>query len=252
VIEEIEYRSEPNIRVPGWFLKASSGNSKSPALLMVQDAGRDALFETWPLVERLVRAGVSVCSIDLRTCGVTRPRLPSAGPRFYGYGVELAYAIVNLSAGSPIIGQQTWDLLRAIDYLESRDDIDKAHIGVLGSGVACLPALLGTALDQRVRSMMLDGTLIDFESVVTSKEYKLPLSAVAFGFLRKFDLPEVCATIAPRPAWLANTVGAKGNALPLGTVYQRYSAVETKSLYLFVKPDPMDDVILDWAHKTLV
>ncbi|HEY7306157.1 MAG TPA: acetylxylan esterase, partial [Bryobacteraceae bacterium] len=120
VIEEIEFRSESGIRVPCWFLKASPGSARMPAVVMAQAAGKDALFEKRPVIERLVRAGVSICSVDLRTCGVTRPHLPSAAPLFYGDEVNLAYSMVGLSVGSPILGQQVWDLLKCLDYLESR------------------------------------------------------------------------------------------------------------------------------------
>ena len=94
-IEEFEYQSEPGIRVPGWFLKPSATKSGLPVVLMTQDHGKDELFDQWPLVEGLAGAGVAICCIDLRTLGVTRPRLPSTGPLFYGNGVELAYALVR-------------------------------------------------------------------------------------------------------------------------------------------------------------
>ncbi len=252
VIEEIEFRSEPDIRVPGFFLKAARGSSKTPVVLMIREQGRDHLFDNWPLVKRLIDAGVSICSVDLRTCGVTRPRLPSAGPLFYGYGVELAYSIVNLSAGMPIIGQQTWDLLRCLDYLESRNDVDRTRMGVFGSGPTGLATLFGAALDQRVRSLMLEGALIDFECVVASRDYQLPLSAIAFGFLRKFDLPQICATIAPRPVWLLNSVGPQGKVLPLSAVHESYQANEIKSLSVRVEGNPIDNLIIEWRQKALV
>jgi cephalosporin-C deacetylase-like acetyl esterase len=252
IIEEIEYRSETAIRVPGWFFKSRAANSRTPVLLMVSGRGSNAIFESWPLVEQIARAGVALCAIDLRTCGVTRPRLPSSGPLFYGYGVELAYAIVNLSARVPIIGQQTWDLVRCLDYLESRGDVDAARIGVFGSGVTGLPAVLGAALDQRVRSILLDGMLVDFESVVASKDYQLPLSAVAFGFLRKFDLPEICATITPRPVWLVNSVGPQGNTLSVTDVREKYKAVGATQFSVRVEPTPIDHIVIEWLQKTLV
>lgn len=252
VIEEIEYRSESAIRVPGWFIKPKTATSKTPIVVMAFAHGRDTIFESWPLVEAIASAGVSICSIDVRTCGVTRPRLPASGPLFYGYGVELAYSIVNLSAGSPIIGQQTWDLLRCLDYLESRTDVDAAHIGVFGSGLAALPSLLGTAIDQRLRSTLLDGMLADFESVVASKDYQLPLSAVAFGFLRRFDLPEICASVPPRPAWLLNAVGPQGNTLTVGEVREKYKGIDADQFSIRVEPVPPDKVIIEWMHKTLI
>jgi cephalosporin-C deacetylase-like acetyl esterase len=252
IIEEIEYRSEPSIRVPGWFIKPSVGNTKAPVVVTAFDGGRDAVFESWPLVEKVLGTGASVCSIDLRTCGVTRPRLPSSGPMFYGYGVELAYAIVNLTAGSPLIGQQTWDLLRCLDYLNSRTDVDGGHVGLFGSGLAALPALLATALDHRVRSVLLEGMLADFESVVGSRDYKLPLSAVAFGFLQKFDLPEICAAIPPRPVWLLNAVGPEGDTLPASEIREKYKAIDANQFSIRVEPSPTDGVVIEWAQKTLI
>jgi len=259
VIEQFEYRSEPGIRVPGWFLKPAAGGPRFPVVLALQDQGRDRLFDQWPLVERLVQAGIAICSIDLRTCGSTMPRLPSEGPRFYGYGVEFAYAVVNLGLGSPIIGQQTWDLLRGLDFLSVRKDVAGDRIGVFGAGTSGLACMFGASLDGRVRSMLLHRTLASLESVVASKDYELPSSAVAFGMLRGFDLPELCAIQAPRPIWLVNSVGPRGNELALSEVgeayepaVQAYSRVNEKErLSLRVEEGPADAAILEWARTTL-
>jgi cephalosporin-C deacetylase-like acetyl esterase len=246
-IEEIEYESEPGIRVPGWFVKPSSGGSKFPVVLWIQDQGKDFLFDEWALIENCARAGVALCSIDLRTCGVTRPRLPSEGPSFYGHGVEIAYSLVNLTLGLPIIGQQTWDLLRCADYLESRSDVDSKRIGLCGAGATGLSCIAAAALDDRFSSVMLDRTLVDLESIVTSKDYRLPLSAVAFGVLTKFDLPELCAHLAPRPLWLLNTVGPQGNGLAVSDISGRYAKAT-----VLVEPGPPDKVVMEWLKKTVV
>ena len=257
-IEEIEYESQPGIRIPGWFLKPAVGTAKFPVVLMTEENGRDGLFDQWLLVEQLARAGVAICSIDLRTCGVTRPRLPSAGPLFSGYGVELAYSLVNLSLGTPIIGQQTSDIISGIEFLKARNDMDGNRIALFGSGTTGLPCIMAAALDKRIRSLLLDRTLVSFDSIVSSKDYDLPLSAVAFGILRKLDLPELCASLAPRSAWLLNTVGPNGNPLPLSTVTDLYQAARRvyeharagEKLCFRVEPDPLDNVVLEWARKS--
>jgi cephalosporin-C deacetylase-like acetyl esterase len=260
VIEGIEYESEPGIRVPGWFLKPSDGKFNFPVAVVVDDSGKDGIFDRWRLIEKLTGLGVAVCSVDLRTYGVTKPRLPSAGPLFYGYGVELAYSLVNLSLGSPILGQQTRDLLRCVDFLRSRPDVDKSHIGVVATGTSGLPCLAGTALDQRVRSLLLNRTLITFESVVASKDYDLPLSAIAFGMLPNLDLPELCAAIAPRPMWLVNTVGPQGKAASPADIrasyevaIQAYSRAGGKENLSF-RPEPefTDELLVEWAQKALL
>jgi hypothetical protein len=216
---------------------------------MAEDRGKDGLFEDWSLIQKLTRAGVAICSIDLRTNGVTTPRLPSQGPLFYGHGVELAYSLVNLSIGSPILGQQTHDLLRGLDYLRGRKDVDQSRIGILGTGVSGLPCIAGMALDSQVRSMMLNRTLLTLESVVASKDYDFPVSAVAFGLLREFDLPELCAAVAPRPVWLLNSLGPQGEPLPASDARQAYR--NAGQISFRVQPDPIDEVILEWARQTL-
>jgi cephalosporin-C deacetylase-like acetyl esterase len=258
-IEEIEYESEPGIRVPGWFLKPAAGQAKFPVVLMTAGEGRNAVFEQWPLVEQTARMGIAICSIDLRTCGVTGPRLPANGPRFYDGGVDMAYALVNLSLGMPILGQQTWDLLRGLDYLSARADVDASRIAVSGAGTSGLVCIAGTALDQRVRSLLLNRSLADLESVVASKDYDLPLSAVAFGFLRNFDLPELCASVAPRPIWLLNSVGPNGELLSLSEISDSYQVAmrayaqnkKDENFCLRVEPAPADEVAVAWMQKIL-
>ncbi|MDB5389291.1 MAG: alpha/beta hydrolase, partial [Planctomycetaceae bacterium] len=260
LIEEVEFESEPGIRVPGWFVKPSTGGSKFPVALLIQDQGKDVLFDQWSLLESCTRTGVAVCSVDLRTCGVTRPRLPSQGPSFYGYGVELAYSLVNLSLGSPIVGQQTWDLLRCMDYLATRNDVDVRRIGLCGTGTTGLPCIAAATLEDRFCSLLLNRTLVDLECIVASKEYELPLSAVAFGILKKFDLPELCRHVAPKPLWIVNSVGPKGSQLALSDVAEKYgkvrqtygTATQTGKFVLSVEPGPIDRVVLDWVQKAVV
>jgi cephalosporin-C deacetylase-like acetyl esterase len=259
-IEEIEYESEPGIRIPGWFLKPAAGSSKLPVVLMAADEGSNGLFDRWPLIERAARAGIAICAIDLRTYGATSPRLPSTGPLFYAGEVNMAYALVNLSLGTPIIAQQTWDILRGVDFLIARSDVDQARIAVCGTGTSGIACTAAATLDQRICSLLLNGTLADLESVVASKDYDLPLSAVAFGMLRKLDLPELCAGLAPRPVWLLNTVGPTGNALTLSDLSESYEVAirayvhekQGEKFCLRVEPDPTDEVVLAWMQKVLV
>jgi cephalosporin-C deacetylase-like acetyl esterase len=260
VIEEFEFQSEPGIRIPGWFLKPSGAKSGLPVVVTSQDHGKDELFDQWPLIEQLAHAGVAICSIDFRTLGVTRPRLPSAGPLFYEHEVELAYALVNLSLGSPFVGQQTWDLLRCLDYLEGRADVDHTRIGLFGTGASGLPCAAGAALDRRACALMLNRTLISLASVVAVKDYVLPVSAVAFGMLPTFDLPELCSTLVPRPVWLVNSVGPEGKGIPLSEATGSYkvaarayeSANQMERLAFRAEPDPIDAVVLEWVMKAVV
>ncbi len=252
VVEEFQFESEPGVRVPGWFVKPASGPSRFPVVLMLEEHGRNGLFDQWALIEQCARSGMAICSVDLRGSGDMRPRLPATGPAFYGFDLEFAYSMVNLSIGSPLLGQQTWDLLRCLDYLVSRDDADAHRIVMYGSGLSGLPCVAVAALDDRVRSLMLNRTLADFESIVGSKEYKLPLSAVAFGILKKFDLPDLCASVTPRPVWIFNSTGPTGNSLTESEIREKYKSKQGQELVLRIDRRPTEAVISEWTSKALV
>ena len=169
----------------------------------------------------------------------------------------MAYALVNLSLGTPILGQQTLDLLRGLDYLSARADVDASRIAVAGTGTSGLVCMAGTALDPRIRSLLLNRSLATLESVVAAKDYDLPLSAVAFGLVRNFDLPEICASLAPRPIWLVNSVGPNGDLLSLSEIGDSYQvatrayAQNKENLCFRVEPAPADDAAVAWMQKVL-
>lgn len=259
LIEEIVFESEPGIRVPGWFLKPTNGTSKFPVVVIIDEDGRDRLFDDFDRASRLLSNGYAICAVDVRTLGVMTPRLPSAGPLFYGYGVQLAYSLVSLSAGWPIIGQQTVDLLRTLDYLESRPDVDVSRIGFAANGRMGAVAMFAAAVDRRPRSVYLERSLADFQSVVASETYTLPLSSFAFGLLPEFDLPEICSILAPRKTWFLNSVGADGRVLPLSEIRSTYKAAQgaydaagkTESLSFVIEPGSTETLLSKWAQDSL-
>ena len=225
-IERFDYRPEADIRVPGYFLKPTSASGKMPVVVILDDRGKNDVSQEFELIEQLAGSGIAVCSVDLRTTGATLPRLPAEGPAFYGRAVDLAYSTVSLIAGVPIVGQQTWDVLGCIDYLTQRPDVDAGRIAVFGTGRSGLPSLMAAALDDRIKSVLLNRTLVSFESIVASEHYKLPLSSFAFGLLPKLDLPEICSAVAPRPVWLLNTTDAQEEGLPVDSVRKQYDVAQ--------------------------
>ena len=226
LIERIGFESEPSIRVPGWFVKPAATNNQLPVALLIQDQGCDVLFDQFAFVEHLVRQGKAVCSIDLRTTGITTPNFPSSGPRFYRGEEPIAYPLVNLWNGTPIVGQQTTDLLACLRYLEHRPDVNPDRIALYTTGNSGLAGIFATALENRIRGLLLERSPLDLESIVAAERYKLPLSFFVFGLLKKFDLPEICSSIAPRPLLVANPVDSLGEAVTISDINVKYSIVQ--------------------------
>ena len=222
VIEEIEFQSEPGVRIPGWFLKPERGD-RFPVLVHVAENGKDELVEETSPLEQIAAKGFALLLVDLRGIGIGTPRPPTAGPLFFGgEPLEVPYAWAGLTLGKPVLGQRVWDFLRALDYAESRADVDRSRIHALGVGAAGMVALFGAALDSRVRSVMLDHTLASLRSVVESEEYSLKLPWYVVGLLREMDLPDVARALGSRSCWIRNATGPNGQPLNESALRERY------------------------------
>ena len=224
-IEEIVFRSEPSIRVTGWFLKPLQSSGPFPTILHVSERGKeDAPEETGELV-RLAQKGFAVCSVDLRGLGFSIPRPAAAGPVFYhGDNLQEDYAWASFTLGKPVLGQRVWDCLRCLDYLESRPDVDQARIHGLGEQGGAIALLMAAVLDDRLSSLMLDSIASTYRSLVEAKTYSLGFTWFLYGILNQFDLPDLVATLAPRPCWILNAASPEGLPLSetkLGAVYRR-------------------------------
>jgi hypothetical protein len=108
--------------------------------------------------------------------------------------------------------------------------------------------LYAAALDDRVRSLLLDRTLTDFRSLVASEDYSLKVGSFTFGLLKHFDLPQLASVVSPRPVWLLNPVDPKGDSLPLSAIPSSYA--ETAKVR--VESTTTDTVLSEWIQATLL
>ncbi len=258
VIEEIQFDSEPGMRVPAWFVRPSSTSGRLSTVLYLTDDGGDGVVAEPGSMDRLLAAGHAVCAITLRGIGLTTPRFPHGGPEYYDGSVHLdeRFAWTSLVMGRPVIGQRVWDTLRAIDYLVSRPDVDATQIRIAGVGSAGLAAMMAALLDDRVRSVLVDRTLASYTSIVESTTYTTHLAYFVPGILRSFDLPQIAAAMSPRSCWNVNGVDANGQILSETSMRNQYArqprgeAVATPGVRILVGPegDPQE-TYLEWLKS---
>lgn len=224
VLDEFAFDSEPPVRVTGWFLRPATGGPQFPTVIYASEGGgRNQVVHEPSEISELVGKGFAVCAIDLRGLGQSTVRLPAAGPVYYLDGnLRERYAWTSFVLGKPVIGQRVWDLLRCLDYLRARRDVDQSRIYGWGNEGAALAVLFAAVLEDRLRSVLLESSLATYRSLVESEAYSLDLGWFTFGVLQHFDLPDLVAAVAPRPCWLVNAVGAQGDTLAESEVRTLY------------------------------
>ena len=257
IVEEFFFETEPGVRTPGWFLRPSSVKRPTVILYLADDCGNSLVKEPGSC-NRILAAGYAICAISPRGSGIARPRFPHGGPNYYNpiSLVDERYAWAWLVLGSPVAGQRVHDVLRAIDYLSARSDVDAAQLRLLGSGQAAIAGQMAAFLDTRIHSVLLERSLVSFAAVIKSPDYSLDLSWFVPGILRHLDLPDIAAGLAPRPCWIRNGVDANGAALDTSAQKDLFLKGSSRlatpgSVHLITdRSEDPQAVCLDWLRST--
>jgi pimeloyl-ACP methyl ester carboxylesterase len=136
-------------RVPLLVVKGASFPGPAPAVIVLHGTGgsKENLLD---LLEEFARQGLVAVGVDARY----------HGERTGGRNAVLAYneAITRAwrtPAGRkhehPMYYDTCWDLWRVIDYLQTRDDVVKDRIGMLGISMGGIQTWLAASVDDRVK-----------------------------------------------------------------------------------------------------
>jgi dienelactone hydrolase len=116
--EQFEFTSDREIRTPGWLLTPDRAGSSTPTVLYLADASAWSSVAEDAFADRLcAQGGCRVAVIDVRGRGDCAIAYPPRG-RFYFPGriADEAYLTwFTLMLGTPLLGGQILDTLRALD-----------------------------------------------------------------------------------------------------------------------------------------
>jgi cephalosporin-C deacetylase-like acetyl esterase len=218
-VEKLVYDSEPGISIPALLFVPGGGPARKPAVLVADAGGKSAAASE---AAQLAGKGYIVMAADLRGFGETQPPLDRSDYFVKAFG-DYKNTLTALMIGKSMVGMRAADLVRGIDLLAARDDVDASRIAVLGRGAAAVPALFATLFDNRIRALAVDGMLASYELVVNERIHQGIVDQLAPSALKYFDLPDVIATISPRKVGVFNAVNPLGQELPLSRLRQEYA-----------------------------
>ena len=245
LVEEISFDAEVGARVPGLVFKRKSAG-KSPAVVVLHGTGgsKEGMV---PRLRELATRGFVAVAIDGRHHGARAKQTPG-GMSAYQEAIVRAY---RTGRGRPFLYDTVWDVMRLIDYLETRDDVDASRIGVMGISKGGMETYLAAAIDPRIATAV---PLIGVQSFGWGLEHgawdsrawtlrealdsaaKESGESVGVGFMRKFydrvapgvhgefDGPKMLPLIAPRPLLIIN--GDSDPRTPVGGVRECMAAAE--------------------------
>ncbi len=102
--------------------------------------------------------------------------------------------------GQVLWGKMVYDSLRAVDYVSSRSDVDRSHIGTLGMSMGGVMAWWLAALEPRIKVCIDICSMVEFNTLIESNN--LDRHGIYFfvpNLLKHFATSDINALIAPRP-----------------------------------------------------
>jgi len=193
--------TEPGVQAVVYRLYDQVHHSRPPAeperaVLYVSDLSADEELREEPLIrDRAAADDAAFYACDLRGIGESRPNTCGLNSYFTPYGNDYFYATLGVMMGRSYPAQRTLDLLQVLDWLRS---IGHGEIELIAKGWGTIPATFAALLTEApLVSITFKHALTSFSDIAEAVTYDWPRSALPFGILRHFDLPDCYRALGP-------------------------------------------------------
>ena len=221
------YASDAAQRVPGLMVKPKSASGRLPVVVALHGTGGTKEGQL-PLLTRLAGRGFLAIAIDGRYHG----ERSKAGSGSADYSLAMLRVYRGEAKERPFLYDTVWDILRLLDWLETRPDVDGSRVGMIGFSKGGMELYLAAAADSRIRASVpcigvqsfrwaLDNNswqsrVGTFQAAVNAAAKEEGVSPIDAAFIRKFydrvvpgvyaefDGPRMVPLIAARPMLAIN------------------------------------------------
>jgi len=128
-----------------------------------------------------------------------------------------------LNRGYTPAGVEAWNCIRALDYLQSRPEVDGDRLGVTGRSGGGAYSWWIAALDERIKVAVPVAGTTDLRNHVVDGTVEGHCDCMFMVNTYQWDYPLVAALVAPRPLLLSNTDNDR--IFPLDGVYRTFRKV---------------------------
>lgn len=150
------------------------------------------------------------------------------------------------SRGYTPAGVETWNGMRALDYLSTRPEVDTNRFAITGRSGGGAQSWYITAMDERIRCAAPVAGITDLENHVVDGAVEGHCDCMFFVNTYRWDYPQLAALAAPRPLLFCNTDA--DNIFPLDGVVRTHAKIRRIYELLGAKDD-LGLVITPGPHK---
>jgi dienelactone hydrolase len=217
--ERVEYSVDQNLRFPAYLLLPKNQKDPLPAVIACPGHGYGSKDVVGLSPDgKTARIGSSYhkdFAIDLVKRGyvVLVPEVIGFGDRRLAEDLDkeptenscYRLATYLLMLGKTLAGQRVYELQKGIDYLQTRNEVDVYRVGCMGFSGGGQIAAYTTAVDDRIKAVVVSGYTNTFQSSILSMRHCL--DNYLPGILQYAEMPDLIGLIAPRPLLIESGIG---------------------------------------------
>ena len=113
--------------------------------------------------------------------------------------------------GETMVGWRVWDATRALDYMETRPEVNPRRIATMGISGGGVTSLWTAALDRRVKAAVVSGYYNTFRDSILAMDHCV--DNYVPGISRLLEMPDLAGLVAPRALFIES--GHQDSIFPL-------------------------------------
>ncbi|MBV9613569.1 MAG: hypothetical protein JO091_13930 [Acidobacteriaceae bacterium] len=255
--ERIIFYSSPRVAVTGYLLTPRRGKPPYSTVIAMpghgrgvddivglDEAGRDRTGDPGyehDFAIQAVQQGLAVFAIEPMAFGRRRDPITRAkGPKATACQPAAGSALLF---GETMIGWRVWDVMRSIDWIAMRPELDSSKIGCMGISGGGTCTLFASALDLRIKAAFVSGYMNTFRDSIMAVSHCI--DNYVPGILNWAENYDIAGLIAPRP--LFSEGGDRDPIFPVAATRECYARVK-KVYEIFGVPERVQQEIFEGEH----
>ncbi len=256
--EKFVFQSRPGVGVLGYLLTPKQGNPPHATVIClpghgrgvddivgIDEQGRDRTVRVgyeYDYAVQVTEHGMAALALEPMAFGCRRD--PVTAKKGYAASACQPTAGSALLLGQTMIGWRVYDVMRAIDWIETRKELDAKRVGCMGCSGGGTCTLFSAAVDPRIRAALVSSYLNTFRDSIMSVSHCI--DNYVPGILNWAEMYDVAGLVAPRALFAES--GQRDNIFPVEAA--RASFARVKRIYeVFGAGDRTGHEVFDRPHS---
>jgi Abhydrolase family len=234
--EKFVIESRPGLYVLGYLLTPKTGTAPYATVVCVPGHGRgvddivgiddkgqdrtDKAGYQHDFAIQVTENGMAAVAIEPMAFGCRRD--PVTKKKGLGTAACQPSAGAALVLGQTMIGWRVYDVMRTIDWIETRKELNAGRVGCMGISGGGTCTLFSSALEPRIRAAMVSGYLNTFRDCIMSLSHCI--DNYVPGILNWAEMYDVAGLIAPRPLFAES--GERDDIFPIAASRESFARVK--------------------------